>query len=124
MMPVFPLLMVITIDFARVYTSYLTINACASVGAIYACQGPTNAVDTTAIKTAVKKDATSLNPALTDAQISSTTGTYTDGTTDSYTYVDVTVNYSLSLITNYPGIGSTANVSRTVRMRVAQTAPD
>jgi hypothetical protein len=39
-------------------------------------------------------------------------------------YMDVTVTWQFPLVTNYPLIGSSVQLSRTVRARVAPAAPN
>ena len=59
-------------------------------------------------------DANNLNPALTAANVTSSTGTDGPGNTT----VSVTVQYQFNMISTYLGF-SNVNLSRTVTMRVA-----
>jgi Flp pilus assembly protein TadG len=116
LLPFLAFLLVITIDFSRIYYVTLTLNNCARNGALYACDNPTNAADTTGIQNAALADASNLTPAPT---VTSITGTDSDGQ-----YVEVTVSYQFHTITNYPGVPSTVNITRTVHMRVSPVIPD
>jgi Flp pilus assembly protein TadG len=116
LLPFLAFILVVTIDFSRIYYAALILNNCAPNGALYACDNPTASTDTAGIKTAALADAPNLNPAPT---VSSTTGSNSEGS-----YVAVTVSYPFQTITNYPGILSTVNLVRKVRMRVSQTVPN
>ncbi|HBI45828.1 MAG TPA: hypothetical protein DDY78_23685 [Planctomycetales bacterium] len=128
-------LLLITVDFGRLFYSYVTIGACARNGAIYASSSPNsqqqspsyNANVTTATTTAAQADGgTNLSPLPTvAAPMYNTTynGTYTMtapptpvGSADGY--VQVTVTWTFNTIVTYPGIPSTMNLSRTVKMRL------
>jgi hypothetical protein len=117
------LILMIGIDFARVFFPHQTVTNCARNGALYACDpnGFSKYGSTTAAGAA---DGTTLtNPTLTTSNVTSASGTDRDGNP----YVAVTVTYSFPLATNYltSFVGSSSiNLTRTVQMRVAQTTPD
>jgi Flp pilus assembly protein TadG len=114
LLPFLAFILVVTVDYS--YYTELTLNNCARNGALYACNNPTCAADTTGIQNAALADAGNISPAPT---VTSTTGTDSDGT-----YVSVTVSYTFNTITNYPGIPNSVNLARTVRMRVSPVSPD
>jgi Flp pilus assembly protein TadG len=116
LLPLLMFLLLVTIDYCRIYYVTQTINNCARNGALYACDNPTNAVNTAGISSAALADAYNLSPQPT---VSSVTGTDADGE-----YVEVTVACQFQTITTYPGIPSTVNLSRTVHMRVTPVIPD
>jgi Flp pilus assembly protein TadG len=99
------------IDYSRLFYDYMTITDCARNGALYGMIDATHAKDTTGIKTAALANASNLSPQPT---VTSTTG---DDTNDNL-YVEVTVAYTFQTVASYPGIASTVNVSRKVRMEV------
>jgi len=55
-----------------------------------------------------------------DSAVSSTNGTDSSGNP----YVEVTVVYPFTTISNYPGLPNPINLTRTVRMRVAPATPN
>jgi Flp pilus assembly protein TadG len=116
MLPVMAFILVATIDFARVNRIAVAITWCARDGAAYGSANAANSLNTAGIQTAALADAASLSPQPT---ITSTTGSITDSG-GTYTYVDVTATCTFSTIATYPGIPSTYDVSRTVRMQVSQ----
>jgi len=115
-MPVLAFILVATVDFARVYRIALAITWCARDGAVYGSQSLAKSSDTTGIRDAALADATDLSPQPT---ISSTTKSGSDST-GSYTYIEVTATYSFTTIASFPGIPSTVDLSRTVRLQVDQ----
>src|SRR5262249_47745302 len=116
LLPFLAFIVVVTIDFSRVFYALLILNNCARNGALYGWGNPTAAGDTSGIQSAALADAPNLSPA---PNVSSATGTDASGAS----YVEVTVTYAFQTITNYPGIPSTVNLSRKVRMRVSPRVP-
>ena len=111
--PVLAFIMVMTVDFGRIFYATSTIANCARNGAFYACDPDyTSTSPYTSISQAALADAGNLSPTPT---VTSTNGTDTAGNA----YVSVTVSYSFSTIMTYPGIPSSTSISRTVQMRVA-----
>jgi Flp pilus assembly protein TadG len=115
LLPVLMFVLILGIDFARVFYYDQTIVNCARNGAIYESD-PSSALRATYAdyKKAALADAGDLSPALTEADITSAS---------SGSDVSVTVNYQFPTITTYLGF-STVNLSKTVTMRVAQAVPD
>jgi Flp pilus assembly protein TadG len=111
LLPFLAFLFFIAVDYSRLFYDYVTITDCARDGALYGCTDAAHAQDTTGIHNAVLADATNLQPQPT---VTSMTGTDTWGNS----YVEVTVAYRFSTITNFPGMPSAVNLTRTVRMRV------
>src|SRR5207248_8385072 len=101
-------LFVIAVDWARVFYYDLTIWNCARQGAIYGSSAASGAT----IQQAALADATNLSP---QPSVSSASGTDVNGNPT----IGVTVTWQLPLVTNYPGIGKTVNLSHTVWMRIA-----
>jgi Flp pilus assembly protein TadG len=108
LLPLLTLLFVIGIDWARVFYYDLTIWNCARQGALYG----SGAASGVSVQQAALADATNLTP---QPNVSSTTGTDANGNPT----IGVTVTLQLPLVTNYPGVGNTVNLSRTVWMRIA-----
>lgn len=117
LLPLLSFLLVIGVDFARIFYHSLTITNCARSGAMYATSDPSHATDTTGIQTAALADASNLQPTPT---VSSTSTKDSQGNP----CVQVTVTYQFSTITNYPGISNPVVISRTVQMRVAPLVPN
>jgi hypothetical protein len=124
------MLLVLTVDFGRIFYYTSVIEACARNGALWAS-------DTTApypgnlTAAAVTADAAGLSPAPTASMAFSSTvnGTYTSYT-DSLTaynagmrYVQVTVHWSFKTIMSYWFIPSTYNLQRTVTMAIIPPTP-
>lgn len=102
---------VAVVDFSRIFYHSLTVSNCARNGATYACDlNLADKLPYDTIEQAALADAVSLSQT---ATVTSTNGV--DGSGNAY--VEVTVVYPFKTVTNYPGIPSTVNISRTVRMR-------
>jgi Flp pilus assembly protein TadG len=117
LLPLLCFLFVITVDFARVIYFTIIVTNCARNGAMYGCNTPTTANDTSGIQTQSQMDASNLD--LTQLNVSSSTDSSSNPT-----YVSVTVTYPFSTITNYPGVPSKMTITRTVQMRVAPLTPN
>ena len=117
LLPFLCFLLIIAVDFARIFYFSLTVTNCARNGAAYGSQSPTYAVDTSGITTAATMDAGNLNSTL------MTVSSKTDSATPP-TYVDVTVSYPFTTITSFPGITSRTTLTRTVRMLVVPMLPN
>jgi Flp pilus assembly protein TadG len=111
-------LLLVAIDFARVYFSTMTLLNCARNGALYASD-PVAVSKYANVSAATTADGTSLhNPTLTSSNVTSTPGN--DGTNP---YVDVSIDYEFSMITGYLGFTS-IDLKPKVRMRVAPIVPN
>src|SRR5579883_1721527 len=110
LLPVIVFLLLVAVDFARVYYFSLTVTNCARNGALYACDP---------VAAAVSPFQSVQQPALADAGNLSPSPTVTTQTVGSGagSYVTVTVNYTFQTITNFPGIPATVALSRSVTMR-------
>ena len=144
MAPFLAFILIIAVDFCRLFYAYNTITNAARNGALWASdplataapsQSPYGAWTTTTngFYAATLADANNLNPALVPGTYGTITGTYptTTGTTTMSStttppppgsMVSVTVQYPFELITSYLGFSS-VNLSRTVTMRVAPLTP-
>jgi Flp pilus assembly protein TadG len=119
-LPFLALIFVITVDFARVFQYQLTIENCARNGALFGANlrsyqesGWVNSYND--ITNATLADGTTLNPPLTSNQVTVKYGTGSDGNPN----VTVTINYPFTTVTNFPGFGTTLNLTANVSMRVA-----
>jgi Flp pilus assembly protein TadG len=112
--------LVITVDFCRLFYHYNTIANCARNGALWASDplAPTQSPYTSVVQ-AAQADGVSLNPALSSSNITSTTGTDANGNPT----VTVKVTYTFNMITNYFGFSS-VQLTRSVTMRVAPALPN
>jgi Flp pilus assembly protein TadG len=109
LLPFLSFLLVIAVDWARVFYYSLTLENCARQGALYG----SGAAGGSTIQQAALADAPNLSPQPT---VASTAGT---GPTGDPT-ISVTVSGTLQLFSNYVGIGNSVNVSHTVTMRMVQ----
>jgi Flp pilus assembly protein TadG len=123
-----PLLLVMllgAIDFCRLFYAYTTITNCARNGALWLSDPLANGTVTPSqspyatYQAAALADAQGLDPALTTSNITSSSGTDSNG--DSI--ITVTVEYNWNLITSFLGY-KTVDLSRQVTMRVAPATPN
>jgi Flp pilus assembly protein TadG len=118
LLPILTLLLVISVDFARIYYAYETITNCARNGAMWFSDPVAQATSKYAtVDAAARADAANLDPSR--LTVSSNTGVGGDGNP----YVEVTVMYQFPLVTTYLGF-SAQTLSRTVRMRTAPVVPN
>ena len=117
LLPVLTFLLVISVDFARLYYHFVTITNCARNGAMWLCDPVAQTTSKYAtVDAAARADATNLDPS--NLTISSSRGVGLDGNP----YVEVTATYQFPLITTYLGFNA-QTISRTVRMRTAPVTP-
>jgi Flp pilus assembly protein TadG len=118
LLPVLTLLLVITVDFARLYYHYMTITNCARNGALWLSDPVAQATSKYAtVDAAARADAVNLDPS--KLSVSNTSGTDANANP----YAEVTVTYQFPLITSYLGFNE-QTLSRTVRMRTAPVTPN
>jgi hypothetical protein len=113
------IVLLVGIDFGRLFFAYLTITSCARNGAMYGCQSKTNAKDTTGIQNAALADVSSWSP---PPVATPTTPLPVDA--DGNLCVQVQVRYTFSTLIHYPGFSQSWPITRTVQMRVAQNQPN
>jgi len=124
-LPLLVFVLIGAIDFCRLFFHYTTITNAARNGALWASDPFANGTITPSrspyatVQAAALADANNLNPALTAANVTSSTGTDGQGNAT----VTVTVNYTFNMIYTYLGF-SNVSLSRQVTMRVAPTAPN
>src|SRR5947209_2129161 len=110
LLPFLAFIFVAGVDYARIFYYYLGVTNCARSGALYGSANDTNSTDSAGIQSAAKAEAPDLSAQLT---VSSTTGSDSAGNP----FVAVTVSYPFKTIAKFPGIPSSATISRTVQMR-------
>jgi Flp pilus assembly protein TadG len=119
LLPLLMFLMLVTIDFGRVFYFSLTIANCARNGALYASDAIGRQTSPYASVTeAALADASNLNDPSNPPTVSSGSGTDSSGKP----FVEVTVAYRFTTLTRFPGIPTVMDLSRTVRMPVAPTS--
>ena len=117
LLPFLAFLFVIAVDWSRIFYFSVIVTNCARNGALYASDPTTQPSSRYAdVTAATLADASNLSPA---PSVSSTSGTDSSGP-----YVEVTVSYSFQTVTNFPGVPSTTNLVRTVRMSVQPRTPN
>jgi Flp pilus assembly protein TadG len=116
-LPFLIFLALITIDWARVFYYSVTLTSAARQGAIYGSD-PIAAANSRyhSAQEAALAETSNLSPPPT---VTTASGTDVDGNP----YTQATVAWTFSTLTHYPGISSTVNLSRTVRMRVTPVTP-
>jgi Flp pilus assembly protein TadG len=118
LLPFLTFLFLVAVDYCRLFYYSQTLASCARNGALYGSDPVATSQSPYAdLKSAALADASNLTPA---PDVSSTNGTDSGGNP----YVEVTVSWTFQTITNYPGIPSTVNLQRKVRMRVSPNAPN
>ena len=123
--PFLAFILLIVVDLCRIFFAYNTVTNSARNGALWASDPLANGTVTpsqspyTSVQDAALADANNLNPALTAANITQTTGDDGQGNAT----VVVTVQYPFKLMTSFLGFG-TANLSRQVTMRVSPVTPN
>ena len=117
LLPFLAFIFLVTVDFARVYYQAVVLEDAARTGALYGSQDPTHAADTAGIQNAALANATDLNPA---PSVASSTGTDAAGNP----YVQVTVTWTFTTISSFPGIPNPITLTRTVQARVEPTVPN
>jgi Flp pilus assembly protein TadG len=114
MVPLLTFLLLVTVDYCRVYYFAVVVTNCARNGAIYGSDpfaANRSSGPYTSIEQAALADARDLTPQPTVTSTSSSD------------YVEVTVSYSFTTISSYPGIPRTTNLRRTIRMQLAPVTP-
>jgi Flp pilus assembly protein TadG len=132
LLPFLCFLLVIAIDYARLFYFAVTVQNCARNGAYYASDYPNNSYlyndiyGYANLNDAILRDAGNLSPAPTYQVMY---GTSTAGPFDQSTkptgdcYVQVTVNWTFTSLTNFPLLPSTVTLSRSAVMEVAPAMP-
>src|SRR5437870_610711 len=100
LLPLLAFLLVLAIDFSRLFYFSLTINNCARNGAVYGCD-PTTAAQSPykSVEEAALADAGNISPApsVSSKMVADAAGNH----------IEVTVTYQFQTITSYPGVPST-----------------
>jgi Flp pilus assembly protein TadG len=113
LLPILAYLFVIAVDYGRIIYYSQIIENCARQGALWASDPKAPAYNLyTNVTDAALADAPSLSPKPTV-----TSGSGTDSAKNNY--VTVTVKWTFTTITNYPGAPSSLTLTRTVQMRSA-----
>lgn len=132
LLPFLCFLLVIALDYGRVFYFAVTVQNCARNGAYYASNYPNNnhlyndVYGYASLNDAVTRDASNLTtpPTYTCLYGTSPTGPFTlTDEPSSGGYVQVTVNWQFQSITRFPGVPATVNLSRTAVMQVAPAMP-
>jgi Flp pilus assembly protein TadG len=117
LLPFLVFLFVLTVDWARVFDYSTIVTNSARQGALYAGDPSSQSQSPyTNVSDAALADASDLQPPPT---VTTTSGVDAWGNS----YVDVTVSWQFATVTNYPVIGQSVQLSRTVRARVAPDSP-
>ncbi|HLN32772.1 MAG TPA: TadE/TadG family type IV pilus assembly protein [Gemmataceae bacterium] len=112
-LPFLTFMMVVTVDYCRLFYVTQTLWNCANVAAVYASQTAQCGSATTPTNAAIQagvNEGSSLNPALEAADVQVDIGQAT---------VTVTVQYNFTTLTSWFSSSNTVSLSRTVTMNVA-----
>jgi hypothetical protein len=116
LLPFLAFIFVISVDWARVFYYTVIITNCARNGAVYASDPITQPQSRySSLSAAALADAPDLSPAPT---VTSSNGADTQGS-----YVEVTVSYPFTTVSNFPGVPNNTTLARTVRMYIQPTMP-
>jgi Flp pilus assembly protein TadG len=117
LLPLLALLLVLAIDWSRIFYYSVTIENCARNGAIYASDPYTKVQSPYKdITEAALADAPNLQP---PPEVQSASGVDGSG----HAYVDCTVSYKFYTVTNFPAVPQTTTLVRTVRVYQAAKLP-
>ncbi len=115
LLPILVVILAGAADFGRGLTAYIAISGATREGAAYGMQSADQAANEAEIATTVRNDIGNGGEIWgTDVVVVSDTGP----DSQNYEQVVVTVSYAFSPIIPIPGLPSTINMDRTVRMRV------
>jgi Flp pilus assembly protein TadG len=118
LVPLLALLFVIAVDWGRIFYYSVVIDNCARNGAVWGCDPYSGVTSPYATMTdAALADAPGITPAPTVTQangVDSTTG---------FLYVECTVTYTFTTVSNFPLVPSSTTLTRTVRMYIAPQVP-
>jgi Flp pilus assembly protein TadG len=118
LLPLLMFLLIVAVDFARVYYASLTLTNCARSGALYASDpGTADESPFATVTEAALSDAKNLSP-----QPTVTYKKATDGL--GRPYAEVTVKYTFKTVSQFPGVPGQVNLSRTVRMFESALTPN
>ena len=117
LLPFLAFLFVIAVDWARIFYYSVVVTNCARNGALYLSDpAPRSTSPYPDVTTAALADAPNLSP--------TPTVTSTNGSDSAGPYVEVTVSYPFTTVTNFPGVPANTTLVRTVRMYAAQQYPN
>lgn len=115
LLPLLATLFLIATDYARIFYCSVILENCARNGALYASNAFNYSMPYSSVAQAALADGANLNPPLTASNVTVANSTDANGNAS----VTVTINYTFQTITNYPGLPSSVNLTRSVQMRVA-----
>lgn len=113
--PLLVFLLVIGVDWARVFYYTVTVNDCSRNGAAYLADPTVAGSSPYASYSEAALAGTSLSP--------TPTVTSREGSDGNGAWVEVTVAYPFKTVTNFPGVPSSTTVQRTIRMTKANKLP-
>jgi hypothetical protein len=128
-LPLLAYMLVAGVDFARIFYFEMVLDGCARNGALYVqltADDPTSAFASVLAAVLADANANGLTPAPTVAvgYSASSAGPFTQTTSVSPGYVQVTVSWTFQTLVQYPGIASETPMTRVCLMPVASATPD
>lgn len=132
LLPFLMFLLVISVDYARMFYFGVTLQNCARNGSYFASNYPNNShiytdlYGYTSLDDAIRRDASDLSPQPTYTVRYGTAAAGPFNLTEKPAgdcHVQVTVYWTFNSITRFPGLPSQVNVGRTAVMRVAPAMP-
>jgi Flp pilus assembly protein TadG len=125
-------LLLLSIDFGRVFYAYITVSDAARAGVQFGAESLATAANTSGIKSAVLNDSSNVSlasgyPTISQCTCVSTATTvsicssaYNCSDNPGATYVTVSVSASISTFGRYPGLSNPITVTKTAEMQVLQ----
>jgi Flp pilus assembly protein TadG len=129
LLPFLAFLFVIALDYARAFYYAIALESCARNGAYYASNS-VSLFQYSSVNDAILQDAGDLNPPpdpnkdITVLYSATPGGPYTSTTPIPNGYVQVTVNYQFTSVTNFPGLPATVDMTRSVEMQMCPLLPN
>ena len=121
-----PLLMfvaVIGVDYARIFSRAIVIEAASRNACYFAAQHPDKAADTPLANAGIQAVAMRDLTEFTSAGVTPTVTSELYMGSDGYQHVKVRITVNFSTVTNYPGVPSSTTLSRSTDMRVCPATP-
>ena len=119
LLPLLMFMAVVGVDYARIFSRAIVIEAASRNACYWAAQHPDNSVNTTGIQAVALRDLTEFTTGGVTPTI--TSQKYNGG--DGFEHIRVTVTVNFSTVSNFPGVPSSTNLSRTTDMRICPKTP-
>ena len=119
LLPLLMFMAVIGVDYARIFSRAIVIEAASRNACYWAAQHPDKSIDDAGIQTVAMRDLTEFTSGGVTPTVAVTRYTGTDG----YPHIQVTVTVTFNTVTNYPGVPNSTTLTRMTDMRVCPKTP-